>query len=182
MSVRCPFNKSGYSGRGCRGFTLVELLVALFIGSIVMVGASQVLQQLLVMVPNAEASMLAMRQAQFAGNWIVRDAYSAQTITPVVDPEYSSMSLVMYHEEWNSESTTITYFVDDNRNLLRRLVVENQGGIDSSETQVANSITSITSLYTEPMGKDRKMLTVTIIATVGSASESRTYQTEPRSY
>jgi prepilin-type N-terminal cleavage/methylation domain-containing protein len=181
MCARGLVKKVVFPCRACRGFTLIEVLVALAVGSMIMVGASQVIQLIIELVPRAEASMLAMRQAQFAGDFIVRDTLTAQVITPADTLIYlSATPLVLTHIEYGSgNKTIITYSVDAGQKL-RRVVSENSTVI--SDTQVADSITSLSALYTEPPGKDRKMLSVTIIATVGGASENRTYQTAPRSY
>ena len=128
--------------------------------------------------------MLAMRQAQFAGDWIIRDALAAQIITPADNVTRNlcepGASLVFTRVHWSgSDNTTTTYFVDV-YHKLQRVVTENSTVI--SNVPVADSVTSLTTLYNEPPGKQRKILTVTIIATIGSVSENRTYQTAPRSY
>jgi prepilin-type N-terminal cleavage/methylation domain-containing protein len=164
------------------GYTLVELLVALAIGSLVVVAASQILQQVLFLVPKAEASMLAMRQVQFAGHWIDSDARMAQVIrpTPMTTPiNLSATSLVFSSINWKSDNTTVTYSVDSNHQLNRAVKV-NSGTVTT--LQVADSIDSLTAQYAQPAGKDRKVLTITIIAKVWNVSENRTYQTSPRSY
>jgi len=187
MSLRCLIKKSLFSCRDCRGITLVELLVALSIGSLLAVGVSQVLQQMFILVPRAENSMLAVRQVQFAGHWIDRDATMAQVITPT--PNLFTIStatpLIISYVNWDATKTTVTYSVDTNNILQRNVVVTNEktgSVISSSQIQVADSIASIKAQYIEPTGMDRKALTVTIVAQVGSASENRTYQTSPRSF
>jgi prepilin-type N-terminal cleavage/methylation domain-containing protein len=187
MSLRCLIKKSLFSCRDCRGITLVELLVALSIGSLLAVGVSQVLQQMFILVPKAENSMLAVRQVQFAGHWIDRDATMAQVITPT--PNLFTIStgtpLIISYVSVDTTKTTITYSVDTNKKLQRQVVIINEKTgslISSSQTQVADSITSITAQYTQPAGQDRKILTTTIFSQIGSASENRTYQTSPRSF
>ncbi len=187
MSLRSVAKNPVFSCRTCRGLTLVELLVALAVGSLIIVGASKVLTQLFILVPKAESSMLAMRQVQFAGHWIDRDATMAQVITPT--PNLFTIStatpLIISYVNWDATKTTVTYSVDTNKKLQRNVVVTNEktgSVISSSQIQVADSIASIKAQYTEPTGMDRKALKVTIVATVGSASENRTFQTSPRSF
>jgi len=186
MRLRGLVKKVVFSGSGQGGFSLIEILVALFVGSLVVVGASQVLQLIFTLVPNAENSMLAMRQVQFAGHWIDRDAISARVITPT--PNLFTVStgtpLVISYVNWDATKTAITYSVDADKKLQRQVVVTNEktgSVISSSQMQVADSITSLTAQYTQPAGMDRKILTVTIVATKWNAIESRTYQTSPRS-
>jgi len=175
-------------GRGARGLTLIELLIALGIGAAVLAGALAVLNQLLLLVPKAENSMLAIRQVQNAGYWIDRDATSAQSITP--SPSLFTIStatpLVISYVSWDAKKTTITYTVDAEHNLQRLMAITDErtgNPISSSQMRIAESISSITAQYTQPdPGNPRKILTVTIIAQVGNSSETRVYKISPRSY
>ena len=176
-----------YSCRSCKGMTLVELLVALSIGSLVVVGSTQILTQLFVIVPKVEYSMLAMRQAEFAGHAIDKDATMAQIITPT--PSLFTVStatpLVISHVGWNSDNTTITYSVDSNHILQRQEVVVNKSGvtISSNQKQVADSIGSITAQYDQPDQYNyRKILTLTITAQLGNSSAARTFKISPRAF
>jgi prepilin-type N-terminal cleavage/methylation domain-containing protein len=191
MSLRGLFKRAAFPG-GCKGFTLVEVLVALAVGSIVVAGATQVLQQMFFLVPKAEGSMLAMRQVQFAGHWIDRDALMAQVITPTDNLTRNLndhlSTLVMSHVEWNpSDNTTVvktvTYFLGTDHKLIRTEVVtdEKTGAARSGGGvwQVADSITSLTFTVFKSVGL---ILTDNITAQVGGAIENRTYQTRPRSF
>jgi len=188
MSLRYFDIKLRLPREDTRGLTLIELLIALAIGSVVMVGALAILNQLLVLVPKAENSMLAIRQVQTAGFWIDRDAMCSQVITPA--PNLFTLStatpLVISYVKWDATKTTISYSVDTDRNLQRQLVVtdERTGSLISSNgMHVADSITSITAQYYQPdPGNPRKILAVTITAQVGSSAETRVYQISPRSF
>ena len=183
MSLRYLVKIIAVSRGGSTGFSLIEILVALFVGSLIAIGASQVLQQIYFLGPRAEDSMLATRQVQFAGDWVVRDALAAQVITPADNVTHNLndhvTKLVLSHAHWTGENTTITYSVDANCRLQRAI---SENGTATGNIQIADNITSLTTLYKEPPGKDRKILTVTIVATVWGVSDNRTYQTAPRSY
>ncbi|MCX6007111.1 MAG: prepilin-type N-terminal cleavage/methylation domain-containing protein [Chloroflexi bacterium] len=185
MSLSGHIKKAVFSCGDRRGFTLIEVLVAMAVGAIVVVGASQVLQQVLFLVPKAETSMLAMRQVQFAGHWIDRDGIQAQYISPSdnLSHNLSTTPLVFSSVNWDSDNKTVTYSVDTNRNLQRQEIVKNKSAviISSSQMQVADSITSLTAICKAPVGNVRKILTITIIAQVGGASATRTYQIQSRS-
>jgi prepilin-type N-terminal cleavage/methylation domain-containing protein len=187
MSLRYLDNKLSFPYLGHRGMTLVELLIALAIGSMLAAGALAVLNQLFVLIPKAENGMLAIRQAQSAGYWIDRDGVSGQVITP--SPGLFTLStatpLVISSVNWNSDNTTVTYFVDTNHKLQRQEVVKNKSGvtISSVQSQAADSISSITAKYDYPNpGDSRKILTVTIIAQVWNSTETRVYKISPRSF
>ncbi len=67
-------------GRGQRGFTLVELLVAIPVSAIVVAAATAGLMQLLDS-KDASAHMLTMRQVQTAGYWMSTDGLQSETVT-----------------------------------------------------------------------------------------------------
>ena len=177
-----------HSRGGARGLTLVELLIAMGIGAAVLAGALAVLNQLMLLVPKAENSMLAIRQVQNAGYWIDRDATSAQSITPT--PALFTIStatpLIITYVGWDATKTTITYTVDTNHYLQRQVAVTDErtgNPISSSQMRVSDSISSITAQYSQPdAGNPRKILTVTITAQVGNSSETRVYKISPRSF
>jgi len=188
MSLPYIDKQLSFTRRDSGGMTLVELLIALAIGSLVLVGALGILNQLFILVPKAQNGMLAIRQAQSAGYWIDRDTKSAQVITPT--PNLFTIStgtpLIISYVNWDATKTTITYSVDTNKKLQRQVVVTNEktgSVISSNKVQVADSISSITAQYDYPNPDDpRKILTVTITAQVGSASETRIYKISPRSF
>lgn len=186
MSIRRFINKLLFCWGDSRGITFVELLVAMAIGSAITAGASMTLSQIFISVPKAQNQMLAMRQAQSAGYWMDRDGSCAQAITPT--PGLFTLStgtpLVISYVNWDATKTTINYSVDANHLLQRQIVVTNEktgSVISSSQTQVADSIASITAKYDYPPGNDiRKILTLTITAQVGSAGKTRIYSITPR--
>jgi prepilin-type N-terminal cleavage/methylation domain-containing protein len=164
-----------------RGFTLVELLVALSIAGLLVSAASVTLNQLFSLVPAGENMMVAIRQVQDAGYWISTDGLQAQVITPGAS---SGMPLTISWVKWDATKTTVTFSLT-NGNLQRQEVVtyESTGNVKSSkQTQVAYSITSITAQYNQPDANNpRKILTITITAQIGSSNETRTYKISPRS-
>jgi len=188
MSLRYQGKKIPLSCGGSRGITLVELLVAMAIGATVVAGALGVLNQIMILVPKAENSMLAIRQAQSAGYWIDRDATCAQVITPT--PNLFTLStatpLVISYVKWDATKTTISYSVDANRILQRQTVVTNEktGSVISSNViRIADSIASITAQYYQPdMSNPRKILVVTITSQVENSSSTRVYRISPRSF
>lgn len=188
MSLTRSDKKLPLFRRGSSGLTLVELLIAMGIGAAVLVGALAVLNQLLLLVPKAENSMLAIRQVQNAGYWIDRDATSAQLITPT--PALFTIStatpLVISYVSWNATKTTITYAVDTDHNLQRQVAITDErtgNPISSSQMRVSDSISSITAQYNQPdPSNPRKILTVTITVQVGSSTETRVYKISPRSF
>ena len=188
MSLHKLAKKILFSFRDARGITLLEVIVAMTIGSMLSVGTLGVLNQILILVPKAQTDMLATRQAQNAGYWIERDSICAQAITPT--PNLFTVStgtpLVITYVKWDATKTTISYSVDDNNTLQRQVVVTNEGTgalISSSQVQVADSIESITAQYAQPdVYNYRKILTITVTAHVGNSTHSRVYKISPRPF
>jgi prepilin-type N-terminal cleavage/methylation domain-containing protein len=176
-----------------RGMTLIELLIALAIGSMISIAALMAVNQILVQSPRARNHIFATNQAQAAGYWIDRDGSCAQVITPT--PNLFTVStgtpLVISYVSWDATRTTITYTVDTSHRLQRQVSVINErtgSVISSGQTQVAYSIASITAQYDYPPNSAvKKILTVAITAQVGSGSVAsdnvtRAYQISPRPF
>lgn len=191
MSLRYLVNKVACFLRNCRGFTLLEVVIALSIGSLIVAASTQILTQVYTVVPKTQSSILAMRQVQVAGHWISRDATMAQGISITDNNTYnlSTTPLVFTHVNWASDNTTtLTYSVDTttdpaNYKLNRHVVVKDKNGnvLSDTQMQVADSIASISAQYIEPVGQDDKVLTVTITARVQSSSKTKVYEISPRS-
>lgn len=155
------------------GFTLAELLIALAIGGMVLAGASMTIHQLFLTGARNENYMIAVRQVQNAGYWISRDGVSAQSITP---GSSSGFPLTLSWSEWGSGVTTnITYTISDG-NLSRQ-----ETGGTTIQAVIARHIVSAMATFPTIEGTEvEQVLTVTITAQVGAASESRTYKIKPR--
>ncbi len=184
MSLYEIAKKKLFSCRDCRGFTLVELLVALAIGSMLSIGTLGVLNQILVLAPMSENNLVAIRQAQSAGYWIGRDGASAQAITcDNSTPLSTGNPLVISYIKWDATKTTISYSVDDNSTLQRQMVVTNEltgAEISRNQIRIAENIASITALYSQPdIYNSRKILTLTITTQVGNATQTRVYKISP---
>jgi hypothetical protein len=186
MTIRSFINKLACCFRDSRGITLIEVVLAIGLGSMVISAASFTLNHVLVAVPKEQGQMLAIRQAQSAGYWIDRDGSCARTITP--EPGLFTLStgtpLVISYYNWDATKVTINYVVDADHVLQRQMVVINEktgAEVSSSQMRVADSISSITAKYDYLPGNDiKRVLTVTITVQVGSASKTRIYYVTPR--
>lgn len=153
-----------------RGFTLIELMVAIAITALITGGiASAIFQVFNVNTLNSN-QMFAIRQVQNAGYWISQDSQMGQTITPgAVD----GFPLDLSWTDWDGVLHEVTYDITGDE--LRRS--HSIGGGAPVETLVAQSISSISCEFV--VGK----LTLTVTASVGGSkpvSETRTYEITPR--
>jgi hypothetical protein len=176
-----------------RGATLVDVLMAVGIGSILIAGSTTLLKETIILPTRVQNNMAAMCETQNAASWIDTDGKCAQSMTPTPGQFTLSVGtpLVISYVSWDKTRTTISYWVDSGHQLQRLKVVTNEstgGTISSVQTVVARSISSITANYDYPPGNDiRKILAITVTAQLGSGSlasntVTRTYQVSPRSF
>jgi prepilin-type N-terminal cleavage/methylation domain-containing protein len=171
---------------GQRGFTLIELIVAIPISAIVVAAATAGLMQLLDS-KDASAHMLTMRQVQTAGYWMSTDGLQAETVnlTPG-DAVTGGFPLTLV---WTNPSDdtrhTVRYTVTGaagNLALQRQATITdiaNPGTPIVSTTTVARNLTQATCGQTTQDGQTLLIFTVT--AQVDQETESRIYEIKPRS-
>lgn len=149
---------------------MIELLIALSISGLTIAAATATINQLFLLGSRNENHMIAVRQVQNAGYWLSRDGVMAQVVTPEA---FFGFPLTLSWMEWGgSQNTTITYTLRDNV-LTRQQAV----GDASSTTGIARYVTTA---QAEFLNEGEKLLTVTITAQVGAASETRTYKIKSR--
>ena len=170
-----------------RGFTLVELLVAIAIASVITAGITFAVMQLLTINTRASNHMVAIRQVQQAGKEVSKDALQTQSVNTTGSADFLTLNWI----GWAAGNTTGT-----NHTIIYTLISMPSGGlkrlqrkdyVDStlnSTTIVAEHIddTLVTGQARTRCEWDsvKRVLTLTVTATVGTASETRIYQVEPR--
>jgi prepilin-type N-terminal cleavage/methylation domain-containing protein len=141
-----------------KGFTLVELLVALAITGMIGVGAAMANAQLLSQTAKNNDYTTAGRHTLNAIHWIGRDTQMAQSIQP---GGTSGFPLTLSWEEWDNQTYQIVYSLADGK-LKRSYSVD---GGDPTVSLVAEYISS-----NEQMtycSTDNGVLTLTITACIG---------------
>ncbi|MFA5450937.1 MAG: prepilin-type N-terminal cleavage/methylation domain-containing protein [Dehalococcoidales bacterium] len=98
-----------HNGENQKGFTLIELIIAIAITSVVLAAATGTVYQLLAGNSHNSNAMLATRNIQQAGHWISRDILMAypkfietNTADPVTDPDTTVAILTLYWFEFES--------------------------------------------------------------------------------
>ena len=162
--------------KGERGFTIIELLVALAITGLIAGALSMTIAQ--IMGSNSQSSNHAtvIRQVQNAGYWVSHDVQMAQS-DPTIDLSADGFPLVITWTEWNGTENEVTYTITGT-DMIRSLSVN---GVPTSSFIVARylEVDPTKTLCTFSGG----ILYLTVTATINdlrTVSETREYQIVPR--
>ena len=167
-----------------KGFTNIELIVAITIMALVGGAAVAATFQIFRGTERNNDHMIAVRQVQNAGYWISRDAQMAQSVT--ADNLTPPAFLVLSWTETNSgDEYQVVYTLEDMpeselKELRRTQSINGGGGITTLVAQhIAPDLEKTKCKFTNGI------LTLTVTATVGDGapmeSETRTYKLAPRS-
>ena len=156
-----------------RGFTLIEVLVAVAITGLIISGISMAISQVFTGQARMSNHMIAVRQVQNAGFWVSRDGLMAQNVDTNDDTAtYETELVTLTWTDWHDVVHTVVYTLLDNSELWR-----NYNGRQMRVAQFIDPTeTNVQVIDVE--------LTFTITATVGAgqmeASETRVYRIIPR--
>lgn len=161
-----------------KGFTLIELVVAIALVALITLGAaSGIMQVFKVSAQNSEINET-VRQAQNVGHWLSRDALMAESIRP----SSGTVFLTMGWLQWETgETIHATYERFPSSGSLEKLVrtysVHGNDGtlIESHQTLVADNIDSMEADW-QTDGTWRVFVT----ARAGERTATREYQIYPR--
>ncbi len=115
----------GTGGRGApargrpRGFTLVELMVALAVSAMIVVGSAWIMRQVVMVAAENRYDTMATVNVQVVGFWINEDVVQAQRID-LGDPGGIGFPLTIEWTEWNGDRDRVTYGVEGMVDALGR--------------------------------------------------------------
>jgi len=163
------------------GFTLMELMVAMLISSIICGSVTMTIFQVFDSSGRTSAHMTAVRQVRSAGYWVSHDVLMAQDVVIADelsdDPDGSRFPFTLTWSDWtNNKVHEVTYRIVDDE--LRR-----EDSINSGEPAVG-----IVAEFIDPENTSCEYtggeFTLTVTATVGAGpaaqTEARTYEVNPR--
>jgi len=174
--------------RNQRGFTLVELLIAIAISVVIGSAVGGAAYQVFNINAASTNHQIVINQVQNAVNSLSRDAEQAQYIVPKNSSDIplplgtefklveNADQLTLNWTDWDNTRTEIIYTVVNG--ILQRTLKVNGG--QTSQTNVANNI----SVASGSWNLSTKVLDVTIESRITApkpAAETRTFQIMPRS-
>ena len=155
------------------GFTLIELVIAIGIASLIVVAAAAVIFQLITVPERNSNHMTADTQVQNAGFSISSDAVQAQNVTVDGDDW-----ITLKWADWGGKQYQAVYTLEDGAGGLKELWRSYAINGGPPETMlVAKYIDPGTNCSWDEV---EKVLTLAITARVGDESATRTYNIEPR--
>jgi len=172
------FHRLGLINKGQKGFTLIEVLVALAVTGLITGSITMVISQVLTGNVRTSNHMTAVRQVQNAGYWISRDAQMAQTVDT---GEFSGFPLTLTWTEYgvDGDEHQVVYTLADNKLQREHYTNRATNPAPDATTFVADHINTANT----SCALDGSKLTLTVTASIGGfkpASETRVYEVVPR--
>ena len=162
-----------------KGFTLIEMLIAVAIAGIIGAAATMAVHQVITIPTISNDHNIAINQVRNAVHWISRDAVAAQTVNATLsNPKF----LELTRTDWDDDELhTTTYSFEsmpDGLNNLKRSETDNTGTKTITIAQyIESKATGITECSWDAING---VLTVTITATVNDITETREFEVNPR--
>jgi len=169
--------------QGEKGFTLIELIVVVFIMALIAGAATMTISQVLRITEHSNDRTTAVRQVQTAGYWISRDSLMAQTVT--TDDDLGTPELEFITLEWtaweNSDVHKIVYTFEDMPDGLKKLkrqhLIYDINGLEIGNDMmyIAHNIIDSPGFFVED-----GVWKLSIGARAGTQTETREYEIIPR--
>jgi len=174
------FHRLGLITKNQKGFTLIEVLIAMVITAFITGAIAVAISQVFTGNARTSSHMTAVRQVQNTGYWISQDAQMAQNIVTEDNPDTAKLELVaLTWTEYGADGDEhqVVYSLEDNELSREHYTNREPDSLPDTTTAVARHIDSITRQFVD--GK----LSLTVTAYVDGwkpASETRTYEVIPR--
>jgi prepilin-type N-terminal cleavage/methylation domain-containing protein len=158
---------------GQRGFTLIEMLVALAITGFMISGVASTVSQVITVNALSANRMQVIKQVENAGNSLFRDAQMAKNAVPGTGTSLVKLTL--------TDLSTIEYTITNNQ--LKRIYTDHSNPAKNTTTLISENIDISDGMNS--CSFNAPILTVKITASTGNlrpASETRTFQISLRPY
>jgi len=177
-----------------RGFTLIEVLIAVAIGGAIAGAGSMATRQVITETNRNNNHEIAVRQVQNAGHWVTRDTRMAQIVddTRTTNDDDSITILILTWEAWDEDPVDeidpdeyqVVYFLEEVEGVLklkREHYTNRTANPDPDATTYVAKYIDSDQTSCEFVDPPTPMLTFTVTATVGGGSlqdgsETRIYE------
>ena len=168
-----------------KGYTLVELAIAITIMALVSIAASAAIFQVFNNIEHNNDRLTAVLQVQYAGSWISRDAQMASSV--IADNLTMPDFLIIDWNEWDAAGDPIyhsaTYFFEDLTDGIGKLVRNHWSSVGASEQTLIAEYIYYDPSYVDDTSKasyDSPVLTVQLTAHFEETRETREYKIKHR--
>jgi prepilin-type N-terminal cleavage/methylation domain-containing protein len=175
------FPRLGTGHDNQKGFTLLELIIAIAIAALITAGITMAIMQILTINHRASNHMIAVRQVQQAGKEVSKDALQAQPTK--IDDDPLGAFLVLNWTDSQGGNNTVVYTLQTmpSSPALSRLARNHtiDGTVESTAPPVVAEYIDpdqTTCAWNATLG----VLVFNVTATVGTESETRVYEIDPR--
>ena len=169
--------------RNEKGFTIIELMIAISIAAAVTGAASMSVFQVIEGVGRSNDHMIATRQVQNAGYWISHDTNMAQTIVEGDDPGTPDQEefVTFKWTDWESGDVhTIIYIFEDMADGLKKFR-RNHLTHDAEGIEIGNKTTFVAqNVDSASFSEQGSTWKLTIQTRSGAETETREYEVNPR--
>ncbi len=168
--------------KGEKGFTFIEVLIAVSVSALLAVGAGMTTMQIFTGSRQNNDWNVAVRQAQSVGQWVSQDTLSVSTIDIGDDPETEDVEFIsLFWKDWESGDTYDTcYLWFDSANSLkqlkRRQVTRDINGAITGDTTVLVA----DNIYAATLTPQSNSWRLTVETRSGSRSVTREYEISKR--
>ena len=172
------------------GFTMVELMVAVAISAVILVGSGAALRAMLVSTGDSSDKALARLEVQYANFWISEDVIQAQTVRigniTDTDVRYPKPFLYLFWNTWpygEVQVQTVAYSVEDMKDKLDRNLWRLYRKTNSGTTVVAEYLDPLlTSCSQKQLGNGTpvNVLVLEVASQVDNQRASASYEINPR--
>jgi prepilin-type N-terminal cleavage/methylation domain-containing protein len=168
--------------KGEKGYSMVELLVAVSVSAVLAVGAGMTTFQIFRSSKQNSDWNVAVRQAQSLGQWVSEDALMVSTIDIGDDPETGDVEFIsLFWKDWEDGDTYDTRYLwfdsaDSLKELRRKQVKRDNNGAITDDTTVLVA----TNIYAATLTPETNSWRLTVETRSGSRSVTREYEISQR--
>ena len=163
-----------------KGFTLLELIIAIAIAGLITAGITVAIMQIMTINHRASNHMVAVRQVQQAGKEVSKDALQCQNVTCGAD---SGFPLTLNWTDWEGANYTVVYTFQTMPSSPDLMMLQRSQSINGTP-QTPAPLTVAEHIDSEQTNcvwnATAGTLVFKVTARLGTEIETRIYEIEPR--